>query len=79
MEPKKGGSARMEDVVAPDAGTWTCEMAALIMKGAVSSVVRGVVLRCAAGSEAPRSDCALRGTYGEIIAHSKNDRRYKNG
>jgi hypothetical protein len=58
MEPKKGGSARMEDVVAPDAGTWTCEMAALIMKGAVSSVVRGVVLRCAAGSEAPRSDCA---------------------
>jgi len=56
VEAEKPGTARLEDVVAPDAGTWTCEMATPIMKGAVSSVVQGVVLRCAAGSEAPRSD-----------------------
>ena len=56
VEPERPGIQPLEDVVAPDAGISTCEMPAPIMKGAVSSVVRGAVLRCAVGSGAPRSD-----------------------
>jgi hypothetical protein len=63
VEPKKPCSARREDVVTPDSGTWTCEMAAPIIKGAVGSVVRGVMLQ----------DIGR-----DICSHKKMIRRYKN-